>query len=89
MHAAVAALSSGVVTIPTAYSRKFNGVFQVLNYNHVVDLKELTTKDAVEMTIRKIQDFQTIKQDVNNCLNICDQVNQHTKSVYSKILFGD
>jgi polysaccharide pyruvyl transferase WcaK-like protein len=38
MHACIAAFSSGVATLPMAYSRKFEGLFGALGYAHSVDL---------------------------------------------------
>ena len=43
MHACIAALSSGVAGGPTAYSRKFAGLFGSLGYDHTVDC---TREDA-------------------------------------------
>lgn len=37
MHACIAAFSSGVPVVPMAYSRKFEGMFGSLGYNHTVD----------------------------------------------------
>ena len=38
MHATIGALSSGVPTIPLAYSRKFSGVFGTIQYPYTIDL---------------------------------------------------
>ncbi len=38
MHACIAAFSSGVPTVPLAYSRKFNGLFAALEYPHFADM---------------------------------------------------
>ena len=37
MHACIAAFSTGVPTLPLAYTRKFRGLFESFNYNHVAD----------------------------------------------------
>lgn len=47
MHATIAALSAGVVTVPIAYSRKFSGVFGSLDYYFTLDAYELDTKSLV------------------------------------------
>ena len=49
MHATIAAFSSGVVTIPVAYSRKFTGLFDTLDYPYVVDLQAVETSKAIEL----------------------------------------
>jgi polysaccharide pyruvyl transferase WcaK-like protein len=46
MHACIAAFSSGVPVVPMAYSRKFEGLFGSLGYQHVVDC---TTEQNVEI----------------------------------------
>lgn len=51
MHATIGAFTSGVVTIPTAYSRKFETMFSVVEYNTIVDLQKLNTKEALERTM--------------------------------------
>lgn len=52
MHACIAAFSSGVPVVPAAYSRKFNGLFNSLNYKWIVDCK----KDSTEQAIEKIKE---------------------------------
>jgi len=47
MHATIAALSSGVPTIPLAYSRKFEGVFGSIGYDYTINLYELSKDDCL------------------------------------------
>ena len=70
MHATIAAFTSGVVTIPVAYSRKFYGLFELVKYEHTIDLQELTTEEAVERTINKIENWKNIQEDQRYSLNI-------------------
>ena len=51
MHACIGAFSSGVPVVPLAYSRKFNGLFESLNYRHFGDCK----KDSLEQALTKVQ----------------------------------
>jgi len=51
MHACIGAFSSGVPVVPLAYSRKFNGLFESLNYHHFGDCK----KDSLEQALAKVQ----------------------------------
>lgn len=69
MHATIAAFSSGVATIPTAYSRKFSGLFDNLGYNHVIDLTVLNTEDAIEQALKLVYDYKKLKKEVNLCMN--------------------
>ncbi len=64
MHATIAALSSGVVTIPFSYSRKFEGLFQGVEYPYVISATEVSTEDAIETTRKWIQDEEAIKVNV-------------------------
>jgi polysaccharide pyruvyl transferase WcaK-like protein len=47
MHACIAALSSGTAVVPIAYSRKFSGLFGMLDYDHLVPVKGLKTTAAL------------------------------------------
>lgn len=49
MHATIAAVSSGVATVPLAYSRKFSGLFESLSYAYTLDIFSLS---ADEITSR-------------------------------------
>lgn len=51
MHACIGAFSSGVPVVPLAYSRKFNGLFESLNYSHFGDCK----KDTLAQALAKVQ----------------------------------
>lgn len=60
MHATIAAFTSGVPTVPAAYSRKFAGFFGNLGYPVVVDLTSLTTDDAVSATLEHLADTEKL-----------------------------
>ena len=62
MHSTIGAFSSGVATIPIAYSRKFSGLYSTLQHKYVVDLQSLSTDEAVQTTIKYIEDWKTIKE---------------------------
>ena len=75
MHATIAAFSAGVATIPTAYSRKFSGLFENLGYNHVIDLTVLNTDVAIKQTMDMIADYKNLKSEVDACMvNIHDKL---------------
>lgn len=49
MHSTIGATSSGVPVIPIAYSRKFNGLFDTLQYPFYIDAKSgITVDEALE-----------------------------------------
>lgn len=67
MHGTVAAFTTNVACIPTAYSRKFKGLFNSVGYQAVVDLQETDTMDAVKNTIGYIQDYKNLQEQVHEC----------------------
>lgn len=48
MHACIAAYSSGVPFVATAYSRKFSGLFGMLDYPAVLPMSGMSVEEAVE-----------------------------------------
>lgn len=54
MHATIGALSTGVPTVPLAYSRKFSGVFGSINYPYTIDIYGEQSDDDV---IKELFDY--------------------------------
>jgi polysaccharide pyruvyl transferase WcaK-like protein len=79
MHATIGAFSAGVATIPTAYSRKFKGLYENLEYRYVVDLAALDTMDAVKLTVDYVEHYRELKFAVDKSLI---KVNQKTELTY-------
>jgi len=67
MHSTIGAISSGVVTIPFSYSKKFEGLFGNLNYPYVISATKLSTQEALKQTDEFIENRQKLKkcQDVS------------------------
>lgn len=63
MHSTVAAISSGVATIPVSYSRKFEGLYSSINYPYIINGKKMNTDEAYESTIEYINKATTLKID--------------------------
>ena len=69
MHSAIAAFSSGVPTVPLAYSRKFDGLFnKTLKYKILVDMKTSSIDDIIQILDKAFEDRQTIKLEINQIL---------------------
>jgi colanic acid/amylovoran biosynthesis protein len=49
MHACIAAFSSGVPVVPVAYSRKFSGLFEMLDYPWMIPVKGVEDDQAFTM----------------------------------------
>lgn len=76
MHSTIGAFSSGVAVIPVAYSRKFNGLFNTLEYPYYIDAKsDITMKKAVEQTLDWVEKDGMLRDKV-----------AEGKAIYSKRL---
>lgn len=64
MHSTIASYSSGVPTIPFAYSKKFKGLFGALDYCYTVDGRDLNTEEALKLTIKYINSLDEVKKDL-------------------------
>lgn len=73
MHATIAAFSTGVPTIPVAYSRKFKGFFGSLGYDVLVDLATAHTVDAVEQTRAHLADLDGLTNKVRLARSQADE----------------
>lgn len=51
MHACIAAFSSGTPVVPVSYSRKFSGLFGLLDYDHVLPTQGVTGEGAVRQVL--------------------------------------
>ncbi len=62
MHATIGSFSAGVPVIPFSYSRKFEGLFNSLEYNYVINGCKESTEDAVKKTLMWISDIPVLKR---------------------------
>jgi polysaccharide pyruvyl transferase WcaK-like protein len=51
MHACIAAFSAGVPVLPVAYSRKFSGLFGMLDYRWMVPVTGMNTDEALAFAL--------------------------------------
>lgn len=72
MHGTIAAFTTGVACIPTAYSRKFKGLFRSVGYDVLIDLQEMKTNEAVEKTMEYIAKYDELKRQVCACSEAVD-----------------
>lgn len=90
MHSTIGAISSGVPVIPVAYSRKFNGLYGVLEYKWLIDAKaKMTADEAVDLFFDYMSKRELMKQDVIKASNIytakLEEYRYHLKSVLRMI----
>lgn len=86
MHATIGAFSAGVATIPTAYSRKFSGLFKNIGYDHVLDLTVLETDDALKQTLDMIDSYKSLQKEVGQCMVTIQEKLEVLKSSLSETL---
>lgn len=89
MHATIAAFSAGIVTIPFAYSRKFEGLFKDLGYSHVIDGMRLNTDEAIRTTIELLENNAALKTDINHSRSIIKAELATYKENLNKLLFAE
>jgi colanic acid/amylovoran biosynthesis protein len=56
MHACIGAFSAGTPVLPVAYSRKFTGLFGLLDYDMMVPVTGLDEAGAVALAMRALED---------------------------------
>jgi len=64
MHACIAAFSSGVPVVPLAYSRKFNGLFESLNYAHFGDCKKDSAQAVMALIKKSFENRASLQAEV-------------------------
>ena len=86
MHATIAALSTGVATIPFSYSRKFEGLFSFLEYPYVVAGTTDTTEKAINTTEKWIEQIDEVKLSAEKSQEIIKTKKKEFLNTISKIL---
>ena len=85
MHATIAAFSTGVATIPFSYSRKFEGLYNDLNYEYLISATSVGTDEAVEKTLEWVSKYQTLKAQVEESSKLLEEKQNVYKNVLLKI----
>ena len=83
MHATVAAFSNGIPIIPVSYSRKFQGLYQSLGYDYIIDAKTSNNDIAKKQIIEWICNHNILKINVENSLR---QVSDLSKTFDNKLI---
>lgn len=86
MHATIGAFSSNTTVIPFSYSRKFEGLFESLNYPYVISGTSLSTEEAIEKTIQYLNERSRLKICLQNCMDVIDQKNQILETEVSRVI---
>lgn len=86
MHSTIAAFSSGVITIPISYSRKFEGLFGSLKYPYVVNAREECTDSAFRKILNFIEKQDELKMIQDTSMRIVDEKNAMFKTDIYKVI---
>lgn len=65
MHSTIAAISSGIAVIPVSYSRKFEGLFDTLDYSYLIHGRSCDTMTAISKAIGYIDNYSELQLRVN------------------------
>nr|WP_256834866.1 polysaccharide pyruvyl transferase family protein [Pseudomonas oleovorans] len=82
MHATIAAFSASVPVVPLAYSRKFSGLYESLNYSRVIDLKSESNESALNKILASLASRKQLKAEVTDSGDII----RHRLAKYSSDL---
>lgn len=74
MHACIGAFSAKVPVLPVAYSRKFSGLFDMVEYPHVLPATGLNTDQALAATLDSLENVDTLQRDVDRGLVKVEQL---------------
>lgn len=86
MHSTIAAFSSGVPVIPVSYSRKFEGLFDDLNYKYLVHGKTDSTKLALNKTIEWLSNFSKLESCIKESENRVKELKNLFLNDFSKCI---
>ena len=73
MHACIAAFSSATPVMPTAYSRKFSGLFGLLGYPHFTPVNGINEDEAFAMILDGFEKRDALQQNERQSLETVDQ----------------
>lgn len=77
MHSTIAAFSTGVATIPVSYSRKFEGLFNSLEYEYVINSRTESLQSAFNKTIEYINNNDDLKSQQEMSMKIVEKKNKN------------
>lgn len=86
MHSTIAAFSTGVITIPLSYSRKFEGLFNSLSYNFLINGKEDDSNTAMNKIKTFISDTSELKKSQKNAYKLIEENNEKFINSLRKIM---
>ena len=89
MHATIGAFSAGIPVIPMSYSRKFEGLYESLNYNYGINLRDTTIENGLEHIDYCLDNYLKMKEDLNRSLEKALQRNDDYKRILESMIVGE
>lgn len=86
MHACIAAFSAGVPVVPTAYSRKFSGLFGSLGYDCILPETGFSVEEALQFVLAHIQERDRLKAKIATARTNVDARLQTYRDELQKLL---
>lgn len=86
MHATIAALTSNTPVVPVAYSRKFTGLFENVDYPYVVDLQTEDTNETVQAVIDRIENYDETRVSTDKSYQIAMRENDDCLKLYEEVI---
>lgn len=86
MHATIAALTSNTPVVPVAYSRKFTGLFENVDYPYVVDLQTEDTNETVQAVIDRIENYDETRIATDKSYQIAMRENDDCLKLYEEVI---
>lgn len=86
MHSTIAAISANIPTIPIGYSRKFNGLFDQLQYKYYIDATETPLCETIDLVKKSINNISKLKHTTSNTQIIIENYNKELISKLSAVL---
>lgn len=84
MHSCIAALSQEIPTVGVAYSKKFIGVFNSLDFDeYVVDARKLDMQESLDKTLHCFQERNRAAAELKGKM---DKIKSQVNQVFDKIL---
>ena len=88
MHSTIASISSGVPTLPVSYSRKFEGLFETLEYPYIIHVNISRLEEAIISVYGIRNNLKDMKEKVMHSKNLSDRmINDFSSDL--KILISD
>ncbi|MCJ2180046.1 polysaccharide pyruvyl transferase family protein [Novosphingobium album (ex Hu et al. 2023)] len=88
MHACIGAYSAGTPVVPVAYSRKFSGLFGLLEYDHVLPMSGMSVTDAVNFVLTSLDEREHLAQAQKKGMKKVDALLDVYRAVLSDIFSG-